>query len=351
MRSFGGSLGVKSAKHLETIAAAWLARRDGEQWSAADAAELEAWLGAATAHRVAFLRVQSVWQRSNRLKALGAGLPAGTLPAPGTWDHSRFFDQRASAAAAEPVSKRRRFALFARPQALAAVLLLAVALGSAWLLRPAGLAYRTSIGGLASVPLADGSKVTLNTDTSIRVIETAAERSIELQAGEAFFEVAKDPARPFVVHAGGKRVIAVGTQFSVRHDRGGLDVIVAEGQVRIADSSKAKAVPDIKLAAGEIARLRDDEALVSQASLPRVQEALSWRQGFLVFHDTTLATAAAEFNRYNTRKILIPDPQTAAIRIGGNFRVANIEGFVRLLEDSFPIEARRDADAILLTAR
>lgn len=342
---------MKSAKHLETIAAAWLARCDSEQWSAADAAELQAWLDAATAHRVAFLRVQAMWQHSNRLKALGAGLPTGTLPAPGTWDQSRFFEQCASGTEAALVSERRGFARLARPQAIAAVLLLALALGGAWVLRPTGPAYRTSIGGLVSVPLADGSNVTLNTDTSIRVAETAAERNVELQAGEAFFEVAKDPARPFIVHAGRTRVIAVGTQFSVRRDRDGLDVIVAEGRVRVVDSSKGEAVPDIKLAAGEIAHLREDGVLVSQESLPRVQDALSWRRGFLVFRDTTLAAAAAEFNRYNTRKIAIQDPQTAAIRIGGNFRATNLEVFVRLLEDSFPIEARRADETIVLAAR
>jgi len=97
-------------------------------------------------------------------------------------------------------------------------------------LAPGGTRYSTPVGEIASVPMRDGSKVTLNTDSQIRVTLTDSERRVDLKYGEAFFEVSKDPKRPFVVNAGGKRVIAVGTQFSVRRDANDIQVVVTEGR-------------------------------------------------------------------------------------------------------------------------
>src|SRR5690606_7372246 len=76
---------MASSIRIERAAAAWLARRDAGGWAARDQAELEDWLAASTAHRVAWLRLQAAWRESGRLKALGAGLPAGRVPAPGRW--------------------------------------------------------------------------------------------------------------------------------------------------------------------------------------------------------------------------------------------------------------------------
>src|SRR5262249_47175706 len=97
--------------------------------------------------------------------------------------------------------------------------------------------YSTPVGGIDNVALADGSRMTLNTDTRIRVALTETERRIELDKGEGFFEVAKDPSRPFVVYAGNKRVVAVGTKFSVRRENDDVEVIVTEGRVRLGQQS------------------------------------------------------------------------------------------------------------------
>src|SRR5262249_39417186 len=120
--------------------------------------------------------------------------------------------------------------------ALAASLALGIG-GSGVYIYQAGMldrdGYRTPVGGIESVPTADGSTITLNTDSQIRVALSASERRIELKHGEAYFEVAHDPNRPFVVHAGNKRVIAVGTKFSVRRDYDDVQVVVTEGKVRL----------------------------------------------------------------------------------------------------------------------
>jgi transmembrane sensor len=191
--------------------------------------------------------------------------------------------------------------------------------------------------------MVDGSKVTLNTDSAISVAITEKERRVQLDRGEAFFEVAKDPSRPFIVSAGKKRVIAVGTKFSVRLVANDIRVLVTEGKVRIDNDSSA-------VSAGSIANTDGDAILVQQKPLPEVEESLSWRTGYLIFHETTLAGAVTEFNRYNLRKIVIEDSAVASIRLSGKFRTTDFEAFVRLLEGGFPVHAKRSREQIVLTS-
>ena len=215
--------------------------------------------------------------------------------------------------------------------------------------------YSTTVGGLASVPMADGSKVTLNTDSQIHIALTNSERDVELSHGEAFFEVSKDPTRPFVVRVGNRRVVAVGTKFSVRRDGNDLEV-VTEGKVRVEGGSSRLSSPtggsgDVYLTPGSIARLDESGVLVQRKTLPEVEEQLSWRTGVLVFRNQSLQEAIAEFNRYNVRKIVIQDPAVASLKIEGNFRATNAEAFVRLLESGFAVRAQIDPDQIVLMAR
>src|SRR6185369_10729802 len=131
---------------------------------------------------------ETAWQRMHRFKSLGAGVAPGVVPSPDDWQLSPYFDERASKEAeisATVSAQRKRFRL---PLALAASLALAV-VAAAWYLRPAEPSYRTPIGGLAAVPMTDGSKITLNTNSEIRVTLSDTERRIQLDRGEAFFEV------------------------------------------------------------------------------------------------------------------------------------------------------------------
>ena len=212
--------------------------------------------------------------------------------------------------------------------------------------------------------LSDGSTLTLNTDSAVRLQFTANERWVKLERGEAFFEVAKDPGRPFVVKASDRRVVAVGTQFAVRreNDDGEIQVVVTEGTVRIEGDRGVKPVPPagtakmdgsagVLVPAGTIAHANGANVLLDRAPALAAQEALSWRQGMLVFHDLTLAQVAAEFNRYNTRQIVIDDPAIAELTISGSFRANNAEAFVRLLEKGYPIRVRPSAERVLLEGR
>lgn len=334
------------AAAIEAAAADWLARRDAGAWSDDDARALDAWLQAATAHRVAFLRLDAVWAESGRLQALGAGRGRTGVPprAPaGPADLSTLtFAPRA------PVRGRGRGAWAAA--AFAACLAL-VASGAWFVSAPVDpVDYRTPQGVTRTVALADGSSTTLASDTALEVRLSRSERHLLLASGEAFFEAAKDPQRPFVVEAGDRRVVAIGTRFSVRREADALRVVVTEGTVRLEPALGDTRQPTTLLPAGSVATVRRDAVLVRSLSLAEVEELVDWRSGRLVFRDTALTDAVAEFNRFNTRQIVIADASVGALRIGGSFRWENAEGFVRLLERGFPVEAEYGRERIVLRA-
>lgn len=373
---------MERTNEIEEAASDWLIRRESGQWTQTDQACFEQWLDASTLNRVAFLRLELAWEESARLKALGAGLPGNQPPSPGQWNLTPFFDShRASDARDTPdtgtvicsapapgtgaTSSHRRN----RRVAIAASVLLAVAagLGTYQFWSSDTGRYRTPIGGLSSVPMPDGSKITLNTASEIRVAVNENERRIDLRQGEAFFEVAKDPNRPFVVEAGKKRIVAVGTKFSVRRNGESVEVVVTEGKVRVEDASRplhsksmeASASPmspsgadaPVFLTPGAIAYADEAGVLVQRKTLIEAETHLSWRSGVLMFREQSLADAVAEFNRYNARKIVIADPAVAALKVEGNFRATNVDAFVRLLESGFPVRAVAEEDQIVLSSR
>lgn len=320
-----------SAAQIERQAADWLAKQAGSAWSPADAAQLTQWLEASTAHKVAFLRLEAAWQQANRLRALRGALRPERVP-------PRKFRRR-------PGWKRLHTVSLA-----AGVMLIMIlgALGYVWL--PGESSFRTTVGAVTAVPMSDGSKVTLNTDSQIRISVTGQERRVSLGRGEAFFEVAKDPTRPFIVVAGHCRVVAVGTQFSVWREGDEVRVVVTEGRVRVERSDATTGDdPTIEVAAGSIAHAGDAGVLVEHKRPGELEETLGWRRGFLFFHDLPLSAAVAEFNRYNPQKMVVGSPVVAGLRISGSFRSTNVGGFVRLLQEGFSIHVEQRGEQITLT--
>jgi transmembrane sensor len=359
----------KDSAEIEATAADWFAKREGDRWSAEDQARLDVWLDASTANRIAYIRLQTAWERLGRLKALGAGVPAETIPQRGSWgfatlpkgstppispetlDGNEF---RETDAAKSPQNKPKVPAVLPRrfARAMAVSLIIATAIGGTWqFLANNANSYTTKIGAISTVPLSDGSKITLNTNSQIRVALNASERRIELDQGEAFFEVAKDAARPFIVAIADKRVIAVGTKFLVRRENNDIRVLVTEGRVNIAQISNSATAPQTQVTAGSEARTAQAAVLVDQPAPMDVEQLLSWRTGYIVFRDTKLADAVADFNRYTNRKIVIEDPAIANIRIGGNFRAENADAFLSLMQSGFPIHVEQQGDRIVLTKR
>lgn len=341
---------MEGSRQIEERAAEWLLRRESAGWSEADEARLDEWLSVSTLNRVAFLRLEAGWKQADRLKAVGVGFPRGRVPGEAELlseadeSMSRAPPGDAESAPASGMWLKLRF------PALAATLLGLLAGGalifpeSPW----SGDRYATPVGGVASVPLKDGSSVTLNTASRIRVRMSDEERRVDLAQGEAFFDVVRDPARPFIVRAGSRRIVVLGTKFSVRRDGDDVRVVVTEGAVRIERTgSGAGELP--RLAAGAVASVTPARVSVQSRPLPETEELLSWRSGYVVFHETALAEAAAEFNRYNDRKIVVRDSQISRIRLSGKFRATNFDAFVRLLESTSPVRAEYSPAEILLT--
>jgi transmembrane sensor len=328
---------VENHSLIQEQASAWLVKRDSGEWTQSDETALAQWLTAATSHRVAFLRLEAVYEETRRLRALGAGIDSATVPAAGQWQQAPFFD---SGSGDRPSRSRLWY------PALAAAVIVATAVASAfWLLRPTtpGEQYATQIGGLESVALRDGSGVVLNTATRLQVKWGPHDRLLELQEGEAFFTVAKDPARPFVVQAGDKRVVAVGTQFAVRREGSEVRVVVTDGTVNLQGEGSAR------LPVGSVAYTRGADILVQNEPVEDLQALISWRDGHLTFRNNTLADAVAEFNRYNTRQIVVEDAKVGALRISGTFRPANSEAFVRLLREGYGIHTAERGNELILT--
>lgn len=355
-----------SAEQIDIVAGDWFARRESGEWTTAEQARLQAWLDESPLHRVAYLRIEHAWERAQRLKVLKSDPPSRQAPPPGSWVLSPFFGSGRTTLTARRLgprpevlssSSRRGARAVGAAAGLAAALVFVVV----WLFWPPGTAYSTPVGGLESVPMPDGSTVILNTDTALRVELTKRERRITLERGEAFFEVAKDPDRPFVVQVGKRDVIAVGTQFSVRREGGDLEVVVTDGTVRLQANHLTKpagapgadtATADKEfLPAGTVAQAGESGVLVQQETPAQAAVRLSWRQGVLVFHETTLDDAIADFNRYNVRQVVIADPTVATFRIAGRFRATNVDAFVRLLERGYPIRVEQKGDRLILQAR
>lgn len=357
---------MESHRQIEEHAARLLAKRDSGAWTQADQAQLESWMGETTAHRVAVLRLEAAWDEARRLKAVAAGLRPGTVPPPGAWrrgpffgrDHHRVRRLLTSVSFRRPGAPDRRWRVRTLPAA--AAILLAM-IGGCFILLTAVWhrgRYTTSVGQVASVRLPDGSTMTLNTDSEARIKYSQVERRVDLARGEAFFDDIKDPRRPFVVYAGDKRVVAVGTAFSVSMDNHDVRVVVIQGQVRFQDSKPAStptrhepALPaggmasppaqstDVLLNADTIARAAGSDLLVQNISITQAEQVLSWRKGYLTFHDTSLVDAIDQLNRYNRHKIIIADPTVGAIRISGTFRPTDYEAFVHLLQEGYSIRA------------
>jgi transmembrane sensor len=328
---------MSDAERIEICAADWLARRDGPVWDDVQQRELDAWLAQSIAHRVAYLRLASVWQRADRLSAMRQGAVSALAV------------QRD-----EPVARPglARFSM----QRIAAGMAIAVALGASWVgwhevmeRGEPGEGYTTAIGARETVALADGSHLILNTDTRLRAAVNDAGRMVWLDRGEAFFEVAHDPERPFVVLAGNRRITVLGTRFAVRRHADQVDVVVEEGRVQVElQTPSPHGVPTVVTRNQEVVSSGGNVLVVSKAAA-QIGNELSWRQGKLVFDQMTLAEAAAEFNRYNRKKLIIADAALANVRIGGSFDTANIAGFAALLQQGFGLVVKDNGEDIRIS--
>lgn len=333
---------------IEAEAAVWLSLRD-RGLNESETAEFMRWMQEDSRHAETFAALDATWRDFNRLAVArpeGAGEGDADLLAP------RLRPQR-----------RSPWIL----GGLAAAAAIALAVVGIWQLRSPRPTAETEIGGFRELRLADGSVVQLNTDSAVRTRFTVEERRIELLRGEAFFDVAANPARPFIVSAGGVAVRAVGTAFNVRLRETAVEVLVTEGKVQVNDSLKggsllgvdAAGTPSL-LVQGEMAVIpasavvgvpeapTGNAGVVALVAPVEVQRALAWQERRLEFEARPLGEVVAEFNRYNRTKLVIADPRLGAQKFSGSFRAEGYEPFVRLLEQNFGVAAVREGDDIVL---
>lgn len=319
---------MSEAADIEAQAAAWIARCDARGCDHDPL--LAAWLIADPRHRAAYLRLAHAWERTQRLARLRPAdrpIDPDLLAAP----------RRAHLWAWRPRAVR----LAAAAAGIAAAVIVVT-----WSLVPSSSAqtYRTGPGGLSRVFLADGSAVTLNDNTELRVHFTGARRGITLVRGEAHFSVAHDTHRPFEVEARDRVVVAVGTAFDVRIGSGhDVEVTVTEGRVALLKLARQPQPDDLALqtiSAGQDALLTTRNVTVQHIDSAQVFRRLAWERRELSFEGETLSQAVAEFDRYSNRRIVIDDPAIAALEIGGSFRALDLDSFVAALGQAFGIASR-----------
>lgn len=322
------------APAIAAEAAVWLARLHGPDRSREMERDCLAWQAQSVMHRHAFERCTDIWQEV-------AGVHRGGYEAlPATTQHPRATGGAAS----------RRAVL-----ALASI---GCACAAGWLLL-ASATYSTGVGEQRAITLADGSRVTLNTSTRIRVKLTEVARVVVVEHGEALFEVAKDVARPFVVSVSDAQVFATGTAFLVRRpastEPGGEAFVVTllEGQVIVQSAGGGAPSHPVTLAPGQ--RLRVSRAVRSVAAMhadvdqPRLDQLMAWRSGFVLLDDVTLDAAVAEMNRYSTEQIKLIGPQALmALRVSGAFRAGDSKTFARAVAKLHGLVAQERAGGIVL---
>jgi transmembrane sensor len=315
----------QSAKEIDDEAAQWAERVDARGLDVEQDPDLQAWLNGDARRAGAFLRAQAAISFLDRGRALVKGEP----PAP----------QRAL------LRPSRRALIGGGVGACAAAVVGGVGL---WTNRPQRL--DTRLGEIRRVPLADGSLVAINTQTALDVAMKPKSRRVVLRQGEAWFQVAKDPQRPFVVAAGLVRVRAVGTAFSVRRGEdggGGVDVMVTEGVVET--WVEGQRGPRQRLEAGSRIVLASTASPVVAESPSQIERSLAWRNGEIALDGESLGEAARLFNRYNTRQIVIDDPELARERFIGLFQTNEPESFAAAVAATLGAKVSDDDMAIRIS--
>ncbi len=334
---------LKTQTQVDYEAAVWTWRADSGELSQSERAQLDSWLRQDARHRRAFDELRRTW---NALEQLSGRPQDEKLAALARRGHHR--------------AARRSW----RWQATAAVLV--IALGTTWWLSqwPALQLVSTAVGQERHMILADGSQVTLNTNTLLAVRLTPGRRDIYLRRGEAHFAVTHDSSRPFFVHAGATVIRDVGTQFEVRlRSDQDVDVLVNEGRVEVTGTEAAPGEAGPRggatgahagwvraLSAGEQLRIAGPLLQVETVSPRQIDDELAWRNGALVFQGEPLAQAIAEVGRYTRERILVTGPEVGSLRISGRFRTDDVPGFFQALQEALPVRVIRAGPGVIYIA-
>lgn len=357
-------------KQIYEEAGEWLVKLRFDAMDAVAHKQLDAWYRESPHHIRAFLELSAIWEETEGTD-LASGKSTQSLIARARASANIIaLEREAAARRQEPnappprpsntpdagFSRSARF-LSWRSAVLASVALVAVGFGLVALSLYRYTEVSTGTGEQRIVNLPDGSTVELNSRSRVRILFSERERDVELIEGQALFKVAKDHVRPFVVQSAGTRVRAVGTQFDVYRKASGTQVTVVEGRVAVFAPRPAKqgTQGEVRFSTTERQSSREEGALPEQLTADRstgasgspavlvstgeqvtvtdreppkahpanLRAATAWTQQELVFDFTPLAEVAREFNRYNTRKLVVSDPVLAEFHLTGTFPAAD----------------------------
>lgn len=317
----------ETAAEIAQAAASWVARLDRGPLSESEQQELEQWAAADARRAGAYARAMAVSLHLDRAVALGDDFAAKYRPVEAP-TRRRFMAVTASAAAACAAGVGV-FAFDRRPA------------------DPLPPPIGTAKGAIREIALREGSTVTLNTLTKLRPELTKELRRIDLLGGEALFDVAKDPARPFIVYAGHFSVRAVGTSFTVRRTSpDAIKVVVTEGVVEVSRQQDILG----RVHAG-IAFAVDAAAtpVIETLNHSQVSSALAWRGGKIDLQGLTLSEAAEEFGRYSNLRIRVADPSIANLHIAGVYATSDPAGFAENVALSLGLKSVRRGNEVILS--
>ena len=329
-------------------AGAWIVLIDQRPLTKEEALELQQWMGRSAFHRAYLEKLARNWDAMSILQELADMFPIAN------------HEHEVSVPDVVPDEQRQsygnRLAYWFRPSVWVAGLSVAFILSITlfWPTEVSYIEYQTDIGEQASWQLKDGSQLKLNTNSQVELDFSEGVRMVRLLQGEANFDVAKNPNRPFVVYAGSGMVWAVGTAFNVRYNASGIvDVTVTEGTVKVyaeADVEKLSSDPvteplrEAIATAGQSVQYKEviqPETAVTHAELDKK---LAWHQGNLVFSGETLEQVLTEISRYTDKELIINDPDIRHIQIGGYYRTDDIAALLDTLSKGFGLDVQQVAE-------
>jgi transmembrane sensor len=293
-------------------AAVWIARLHGPHRTKEVEEGFRRWLAEDGERKAAFELLTDTWEKTTRLKRR----PSERMT---TW---RLVGFRVSLP---------RAAIASISIALGAVLATALYLHTS--------AFVTAVGEQRTMVLDDGSRIYLNTNSRVVVHYDKATRRVDLQTGEALFEVAKRPDWPFIVTAGDRQIRALGTEFIVRRDEQELMVTLVEGKVTVAPRDDNQGAPSSRspqvMSPGQ--RLTFVGNSSPKMDSPAIERVTAWQRGQISLDNTPLPEAIAEMNRYSKAQIRIENAALESIRISGIFRAGDYESFSEALVNAFGV--------------
>ncbi len=330
MAQAGEVLPMPDLQVIEETAALWVMRLDSEDLSETRRQQMQTWLAASDRHRTAFDRLAVLWNTLDTVEVLA--------------DYKAANDR---AEVSRPYWKPARW------MAAAASLLIGIFVATAYWAGDIGSTannavyantFSSGVGEQKVVEMPDGSLINLNTDSSMTVTFSTTGRDVHLMRGEAYFEVAKDAARPFSVRTARGIVTALGTAFTVRVHPEAIDLVVSEGVVSLTSLAAKEPVSKIAsvglsptdssrhVSAGQSVIFDGSARIVEEVSLPTIERKLAWREGMLDFDGEPLGDVLRDLGRYTKLTIEIEDEALETFPVSGRFKIGEINATLEALE-------------------